>query len=56
MVQIKIPSSVVQEALKNISQVKTLCNVVFKVPDTIAQKNVLFNVVIILQEQHCIQT
>ena len=37
----------------NIAQVKTLCNVVQEAPENIAQEKIMFNVVLILLEQHC---
>ena len=37
----------------NIALVKTLCNVVQEAPENIAQEKIMFNVVLILLEQHC---
>ena len=37
----------------NITQVKTICNIVQKTPDNNAQKKILFNVVLVFSGQHC---
>ena len=46
-------SVVSQFSWNNIAQVKTLCNVVQEAPENIAQEKIMFNVVLILLEQHC---
>ena len=46
-------SVVSQFSWDNIAQVKTLCNVVQEAPENIVQEKIMFNVVLILLEQHC---